>query len=51
MKRTIEVPEDLDSRIQDLSKEWEDYAGMSYDETVQTLLVLGLDALNRRERA
>ena len=47
MKRTIELPPDLDIRIQDLAKQWKDYAGTSYDETVRTLLVLGLDALDR----
>lgn len=47
MKQTIELPTDLDSRIQDLAQQWKEYAGTSYDETVRTLLVLGLDALDR----
>ena len=54
MKRTIELPPDLDSRIQDIARQWKEYAGTSYDETVRTLLVLGLDALDRaggREKA
>ena len=51
MKRTIELPPDLDSRIRDLAEQWKKYAGTGYDETVRTLLVLGLDALDRREHA
>ena len=47
MKRIIELPPDLDSWIQDLAQQWKEYAGTSYYETVRTLLVLGLDALNR----
>ena len=47
MKRTIELPPDLDNRIQDLAEQWKEYAGTSYGETVRTLLVLGLDALDR----
>lgn len=50
MKRTIKLPPDLDSRIQDLAQQWKKYAGTDYDETVRTLLVLGLDALDRRNR-
>ena len=50
MKRTIELPPDLDTQIQDLAQQWKKYAGTDYDETVRTLLVLGLDALDRRNR-
>ena len=47
MKRTIEFPEDLDKRILKLQEDWEQ---RSYAEVVRVLLVLGLDALDRRDR-
>ena len=48
MKRTIEIPTDLDAKIQDLHNQWREYAGTTYAETVRVLLTLGLDAIENR---
>ena len=47
MKKTVEIPEDLDSKIQHLHESWNQYQGTSYAETVRVLLVLGLDTLEQ----
>ena len=48
MKRTIEIPDDLDAKIQDLHNQWREYARTTYAETVRVLLTLGLDAIENR---
>ena len=43
MKRNIEIPQDLDSKIQALRESWKEIgANSSYGEVVRCLLVLGL---------
>ena len=43
MKRKIEIPQDLDSKIQALRESWKEIgANSSYGEVVRCLLVLGL---------
>lgn len=43
MKRNIEIPQDLDSKIQALQAAWKRIgANSSYGEVVRCLLVLGL---------
>ena len=48
MKRNIEIPQDLDSKIQALRAAWKEIgANSSYGEVVRVLLTLGLDAMDK----
>ena len=48
MKRNIEIPQDLDSKIQALRESWKGIgANSSYGEVVRVLLTLGLDQMEK----
>ena len=48
MKHNIEIPQDLDSKIQTLQSSWKEIgANSSYGEVVRVLLTLGLDQMKR----
>ena len=48
MKRNIEIPQDLDGKIQALRKSWKEIgANSSYGEVVRCLLVLGFDQMEK----
>lgn len=48
MKRNIEIPQDLDGKIQALRESWKGIgANSSYGEVVRVLLTLGLDQMEK----
>ena len=48
MKRNIEIPQDLDGKIQALRESWKGIsANSSYGEVVRVLLTLGLDQMGK----
>ena len=48
MKRNIEIPQDLDGKIQALRESWKEIgANSSYGEVVRVLLTLGLDQMEK----
>lgn len=48
MKRNIEIPQDLDGKIQALRESWQRIgANSSYGEVVRVLLTLGLDQMEK----
>ncbi|MBQ6208100.1 MAG: hypothetical protein IJK52_13575 [Oscillospiraceae bacterium] len=48
MKRNIEIPQDLDSKIQALRESWNGIgANSSYGEVVRVLLTLGLHEMEK----
>ena len=51
MKRNIEIPQDLDGKIQALRESWKEIgANSSYGEVVRVLLTLGLDQMEKAEK-